>query len=278
MIEILINDKNKLKLPESWAEIIQLNKYNQVIACLYKDHATDEAQRIELFTILTGFDGYRLGKILKSATPAERMSKADEINFAFAMELKEKIFPQLDYIFAGPLVCPYPTLQINNTLLKAPGERIYDQTGHEMMLSHFSMTHYAESAHASHMNMLIAINYHIAIDGKRQKFNEELLDEIYKLIETVDFETKIGIYHWLCKCDEWWYEHYKHLFDGDELTITPTMEEQADTWRKLLLKLADNKMGADYDRVIARTRQDLFFLLDELDKEVQKKEIENFDK
>lgn len=278
MIEIVINDKIKLSFPENWEEIIKENKYDQVVTCLYKEHENEDSKRIELFSILSGFDGYQYGKILKAATTIDRTDKAENIGFALSMQLKETIFPILDFVFTGPFICPYPKLSFENCNLISPGDKLYDQTGHEMMLTHFSMTHYAMDKNERDINMIIAVNYHYEIDKKRQKFNEDLLDDIYQLVLQLPFEKKLGIYHWICKCDEWWYNKYMHLFEGDELSVAPSFQEQADTWRKLLLRLAENKLGVDYDRIISRTRQDLFFLLDENDKELQKKEIENFDK
>ena len=57
-------------------------------------------------------------------------------------------------------------------------------------------------------------------------------------------------------------------------TASPNDKDHANLWRKILLRLADNKLGNDYDAVLRRTRQDIYFLLDQLEEERLRLEAE----
>ena len=276
MINVCINDKHAYRLPENWDEVIKEKKYPAVIAALYAEYKDEEALQLAVLQALIGWNGFELGKYLGAGNKSQRKDKEALVSIALAMQVKEQLLPAIGYIFNNLFVqCPIPELKVNGMLFTGPGNRLYNQTGHEMMLTHHSMVNFAVTQKEIHLDMMIAINYHKTIAGKRMAYDDETIGDMMKIVSKIPNRTKLGIYHWITRCEEWWYRKYEYMYSNEKNeTASPNDKDHANLWRKILLRLADNKLGNDYDAVLRRTRQDIYFLLDQLEEERLRLEAE----
>ena len=248
---ININDI-RYELPESWQEIIDSGHYMDVVRML--SGTEDEGLRkYELFKALTGFDPSVLNL---TDTGQEQLSE----------HLVMTVFGCLDFLYDPELVFiknPIPSFEHDGVTYHGPDTALNNQTGFQWEKSHQFQVLHDRTKDIRHLQQLVYTNY---IPAEAPKEMTALPDNLV-----------YAICLWYGKCEKWWTQgEYAWLFPTDDdageipkSIIAPSGREIKD----MLFKLAGSKLNADWDIVRGRTRQDIIFALDEMEKERERLEF-----
>lgn len=250
MLTININDV-PFNLPESWDEIINTGKYLQVIEHII---TIEEAplRLYEIFKTLTGFD---VNKIDMNDNGRDQLSA----------QLICNVLPKLNFIFDEEVLFvknPIPSFTHDGIVYTGPSDRLNSQTGFQWEITHHLQVIFAHSQDTAILEKIVLVNYTA----------ENKPENATPLPQALIF----GIYLWYGKCEKWWGLKYPWLFpDPDEKDITtPSEPTSGREIKEMLFKLAGSKLNADYDIVRARTRPDILFALDEMEKERERLEAQ----
>jgi hypothetical protein len=263
----------ELILPDNMGEIIKAGKYAAMIKLLNTPYPNEAAARFEMLKMLTGMNGYDLGVQLGAGNTKGRKRLAENISDEDAMEIIEQVFPALDFIFGNEkfYINPFPQFEHKGITYAGPSSgRLSDQTGEEWMVSHQQHFLYTATAEEGaepdiqYLRMVVAANYHRVLDGKRTSFSEETLVEDAEAFKDLPEEIIKGIVVWYNHANAWWAENFEWLFGGEEKDTA----QQADgkEIRHLLFELSGNKLDSAWDVLCKRSRQDIVYALDRLEK------------
>lgn len=271
----------EILLPADWSEIIKSGKYREVIKLLNTPFESEAHARFEMMKLLTGMNGFDLGKQLGAGNSKQRNKVAELISIEDAMEVAEKVFPAMDFIFGNEkfFVNPFPTFKHKGITYQGPDSgRLSDQTGEEWMVSHQQLWLYSQIQDVStsfgsaqddspmkHLRMMVAANYHRVMDGKRSSFSEAQLDQDAEALKDLPDEIVLGIVMWYNHADAWWADNFAWLFTSEGKQGMPTEEPDGKEIRHLLFDLSGNKIDDAWDVILKRSRQDIIYALDRLE-------------
>lgn len=243
-------------------EIIDAGKYSDTIKLLNKPYKNESEARWEMLKMLSGLNGFELGKQLGAGNSKQRAAVAAQISEEDAIEIAEQVFPALDFIFDNEpfFENPIPTFKHKGVTYQGPDKKLLNQSGAEWTVSHHAQVAYHGSKERKHLCDLIAANYQPVINGVRSEFEKDKMDA--KGFETLPDEIVNGIYIWYLHCENWWGEKYAQLYGADEATNKKAKGKEV--W-DLMFELSGCELGANYDRVQTRSRQEIFMALTKLE-------------
>lgn len=256
----------EIALPADWHEVVKAGKYGAVQRILHGNYPSEAALRMALLTELTGIDGLTLGKQLGAGNTMQRNAMADAIDDFLAEEIIESCFPALDFLLQEPTLTdnPYPSFIHDGVTYKGPDNKLNNQTGHEWRISHHALFLHGQTQDLKHLYILLAANYHRCTPaGERLPLCEEEMLRDAQHLSTINTDVLYGFLTWYMVNDQWWFNHFEHLFpeEGEgSAAVTATGQEV----QHIIFELAENSIGANWDVVNQRTRQDLFYALDRL--------------
>jgi len=250
MLTININDV-PFQMPENWQEIISTGKYLDVIEHII----TIEDAPLRLYEIFKTLTGFNVNKIEMTENGRIQLSS----------ELVATILPKLSFIFDEEELFvknPIPTFTHDGVVYTGPSDRLNNQTGFQWEITHHLQVMYAQTQDSALLEKIVYANY--TADRKPEQYTALPPSLVY------------GIYLWYGKCEKWWGRQYPWLFpDPDDIDITrPAEPTTGREIKEMLFKLAGSKLNADYDIVRARTRPDILFALDEMEKERERIEAQ----
>ena len=250
MRSININDI-PYELPTTWQEVIDNGHYMDVVRML---SGTDDEglRKYELFKAITGFD-----PLVLDLTETGRLQLSEHMVMS--------ILPCFDFIYDPEQVFiknPIPTFEHDGVTYHGPDTALNNQTGLQWEKSHQFQVLHDRSKDIRHLHQLVYTNY---TASKEPEAITPLPDDLV-----------YGICLWYGKCEKWWSQIYPWLFpsgdDTEEMpgTIAPPSGREI---KDMLFKLAGSKLNADWDIVRSRSRQDIIFALDEMEKERERIEM-----
>jgi hypothetical protein len=246
------------KLPADWDEIISGDAYQAVIRTLLKEYPDKESAYVAMFKVLTETN-------LENDIPLG--DSAGQL--AVAMQIKEEIFPMLDFIFdRKPFYTqPIPSFKHLDNYYKGPEKYLANQTGAEWAISHHAMFLFNKTNNVSYLRTLIAANYHQMANGERTDFDEKTFEKDMEAFKGLPDWLLHGFALWYNHADEFWMIKYPDVFESEG--EVPAQKPDGTEVRKILFELAGNSLGEAWDKVQQRNRQDLMFALDRLEKRRQ---------
>lgn len=236
MFRININD-TIYSLPSTWEEIIDCGHYLDVVRELMPE-ADISVRNLNIFRKLTGFNMSGMGITNEGIS---QLSTA----------LVTDVFPLLDYIYDSELIFtanPLREITIGETIYTGPLDKLRNQTGESWMISYHCQIQYSKAHDLTKLYPLVAQNYGCTIAE----------------VAALDPAIVYGIYVWYCKCELWWQDMYEWLFpepDGEKKGKPATGLEI----KEMIMELAGNSLGPDWDVVKMRTREDIIWMLDRLE-------------
>ena len=263
----------ELAIPANWGEIIEAGQYLDTVKILNTEYASEAAMKMELVKLFSGLNGFDLGKEMKAGNEAQRKKKAEQLDLLIALQLMEDVFPELDFLKEEKFTeNPLPTFELNGIIYAGPDARLLNQTGEEWTISHHANTVYYKTKDEKHLLALIAANYHRVKNEKRSALNADEMKEDAEAFKALSAEMKLGIYLWYYNCEHWWSKKYTELYgEGDEKNGKP--DKGKEIW-ELMFTLSGSELGTNYDRVQQRNRQEIFMALEKLEKDAQKREMD----
>jgi|GEM_PF-4145523 len=232
------------KLPDSWEEIITGGHYMAAVRMIT---GTDPMpiRQYELFKTLTGFDPVPHGL---TALGEQQLSE----------HLVASVLPCFDFMFDSErlfVINPIPFFEHDGVRYTGPSAKLNNQTGFQWEKTHHLQVMHDGSKDIKLLEQIVYTNY--TCETRPAETTPLPEDLIY------------GIMLWYGKCEKWWSAKFPWLFPAADPEEIPTGNAPA-TGREvkdLLFRLAGGKLNADWDIVRSRTRQDIIYALDEMEKE-----------
>ena len=243
MNEIRIND-HVFYLPSKWEDIIDNSKYLAFIKVLISEQP-DAVKHLQLFSIYSGFHPDKLG-----LTESGIAQLGDQ--------LVMNVFPLFNFLYDPSVIFvknPIPSFVHDGVEYVGPVAKLSNQTGFQWEKTHHLQVRYDKSQDPLLLEEMIYTNYHAE---SRPAIRTPLPPDLV-----------YGISLWYGKCEKWWSSQFPWLFPSDGPTempgfkLAPTGREVKD----MLFKLSGSKLNADWDVVRSRSRQEIIYALDELEKE-----------
>lgn len=260
-------------LPENWAEVIKHGKYLPVATAFYQRSETRDHAKLKFLELLSGMNGYELGKILKAATQKERQTAALELSPYFALQVLEEIFPELEYLFNEVFTDnPLPVVRCGALRLYGPAEKLAKQTGAEMMATAWAYAEYVKTGNPEYLHTLIAMLYRprmFYFIGPRLTA-DALTPWLIKQVAALPVPVKCGILLWYEMCEKWWRQTYAHLYEPDTSDNDAT-EIDSLAVSRIVRSMAGAKRGT-VEQVKLLTRDEIYFELHELKREADEAE------
>jgi hypothetical protein len=272
----------ELDLPANWQEIFEADskltgaietgyycRLMRILGTEYKGDG-DGTARFEAIKMFTGLTGYKLGVALNLGTRAQRRKAAARPNVYAISQIVGEAFPALDFIFKREPFYenPIPQFTHKGITYQGPQKRLLNQTGHEWSITHYAHVQYHQTGDDKHLCDIIAANYHRVLNGQRLPLNEHTLATDSAAFATLPDEIKQGIWLWYNNCEDWWNQQYMLLYgEGDGAGTT-----QGKAVWDLMFELSGASLGKDFDKVMHRSRQQIYMALDKLEERRQKME------
>lgn len=255
MVKVNLGDVS-IGLPENWAELIKQGYYLDVIKILNECDTKAKACELLFFFFLKN----------KKVDLPESLAE-----FA-SMKIAEECFPIFDFIFDIPCIeCPIPFFKFKGTYYYGPGDRLLPQTGAEMEECSWAYMEYSKNQDEALLNHLVACLYRpkatFSLSLKRKPFDKNDVEKRANDFKELDTLLKLGIKFWSENCESWWFQTYKHLYEGSG------SDEIADSLgtSRLVRALAGQKRGT-VDMVRQIDRDEIYFELSELHREAKEME------
>lgn len=261
--------KRTFEMPENWAEVIKLGRYQAFIESLMQPGEPDEA-RWRALQALAAFNGYDIGKEFRAANTAQRHELAELTDSFLAMQVEEELMPAMAFIFdekkLEPLIeCPIPFIQIGLRKYYAPDEALRCQTGEEMEATENAYMLYREDGKEENLHRMVAMLYRPRKwlpDGKedvRQPMDDAGVAKREKLFANLEPWQLQGILFWYEQCNLYYSRFYDELFRGSDGEPDPL------AWSKIIRAIAGDKRGTVNEVRERMTRSEIFFELEQLE-------------
>jgi len=252
MRTITINDI-KFDIPTSWEDVISSGNYLPFMSILVRDEP-QALKHLELFKIYSGFDKKQ-----------KDLGLTDRGFDQLAEQLLLSVFPHFDFLYDPDEIFinnPIPSFIHDGVEYVGPTAKLNNQTGYQWERTHHMQVLFDSSKDKNLLEQMVLTNY----ISKEAPVEQTPLpgDIIY------------GILLWYGKCEKWWSQSFPWLFpsfDPEEdqgFKSKPTGREIKD----MIFKLSGSKLTSDWDVVRSRSRQDIIYALDEMEKERERIEAQ----
>lgn len=254
---LIETNKARYTLPETWQELIATGHYPAAAEILFSGKP-EAAMRVQLMALLSGFNGYELGKLLKAATNKQR--QAAQVSHFIATQIFEEVLPALDFIFKQPLLeNPLPQIVVDGATYTGETGRMEKQTGGNMEHCAWAASEYYNTKDEQYLTELLAGLYNHRTQA--QKF------------AAAPRPLKLGALLYYNFVEEWWRTQYSFLYDDPAEPIPGSDAEEpakADSLQtsRLIRMLAGNKRGT-VEQVRLMPRDEIYFELAEISREAE---------
>lgn len=268
MIEIALNDKISLLLPENWSEVIHAGKMIAVVETLLlkEDIATN---KLRMLTVLCpALNGYTMGKLSNAGNSKKRAKLADGMSNFLSAQIIDLLFPCLDYIYSAEQFYehPLPKITIDGTDYISLENKLINQTGDQWSIAYHAQSMYSQTENEAHLRALMASSYLRLHDGMAVPFSEQELELTLKAFGSLSSAELQAFYMWYIHADKWWMDKFPWIFPApDDEDAPSTAPNNGLNIRNMVYELSGGKPTADWDVVKKRTRQDIIFALDRLE-------------